>query len=155
MSGEGRLSRLIFALTSLVLIAACSHAPHVDIVSPDGKQRASVEVEIADTNSKRETGLMYRDHLGQDSGMIFVFKHPDHVNFWMKNTEIPLDMIFADANGKVVGVVANAEPYTETLRGVDGDSEYVLEVNGGFAAKHHIEAGDRMVFGDFTSHAQN
>lgn len=149
------MSRLIFALTSLFLIAACSHDPRVDIVSPDGQQRASVEVEIADTNSKRETGLMYRDHLGQDSGMIFVFKQPDHLNFWMKNTEIPLDMIFADANGKVVGVVANAEPYTESLRGVDGDSEYVLEVNGGFAAKHHIEAGDRMVFGGFTPHAQN
>jgi uncharacterized protein len=155
MSGERRLSRLIFALTSLVLIAACSHDPHVDIVGPDGKPRASVEVEIADTNNKRETGLMYRDHLAQDSGMIFVFRAPDHLTFWMKNTEIPLDMIFADANGKVIGVVANAEPYTEALRAVDGDSEYVLEVNGGFAAQHHIAAGDRMVFGGFKPQAQN
>ena len=98
---------------------------------------------------------MYRDHMAEDSGMIFVFSAPDHLNFWMKNTEIPLDMIFADPRGRIVGIVTNAEPYTETPRGVDADSEYVLEVNGGFAARHHIAPGDRLVFDGFTPHAQN
>jgi uncharacterized membrane protein (UPF0127 family) len=140
---------------ALVLLTACSHRPHIDIVAPDGKQRAEVNVEIADSEGKRETGLMYRDHLPEDSGMIFVFRSPTRLNFWMKNTEIPLDMIFADANGKVVGIVRNAEPYTENPRGVDANSEYVLEVNGGFAARHHIAPGDRLVFEGFTPHAQN
>ncbi len=156
MSGRLRTSRLSCAFAAVfVLLTACSQSPHVDIVSPDGGQRAEVQVEIADTPTKRETGLMYRDHLGEDAGMIFVFPSPNRLNFWMKNTKIPLDMIFADANGRIVGIVANAEPYTETPRGVDGNSEYVLEVNGGFAARHHIQSGDRMVFGGFAPHAPN
>ncbi|MGO9451185.1 MAG: DUF192 domain-containing protein [Candidatus Binataceae bacterium] len=149
--------RRSFSLLALLflLLTACSHGPCVDIVAPNGQQRAEVAVEVADTTSKRETGLMYRDHLREDSGMIFLFPAPNRLDFWMKNTEIPLDMIFADANGRIVGIVANAEPYTETPRGVDADSEYVLEVNGGFAARHHVVPGDKMVFQGFTPHALN
>ena|SRR5208282_1642088 len=149
--------RRSFSLLALLflLLTACSHGPCVDIVAPTGQQRAEVAVEIADSTAKRETGLMYRDHLGEGSGMIFLFPAPNRLDFWMKNTEIPLDMIFADANGRIVGIVANAEPYTETPRGVDADSEYVLEVNGGFAARHHVAPGDKMVFQGFTPHALN
>lgn len=158
MASRGRARsawRFCAIATALVLLTACSQSPHVDIVAPDGKPRAEVHVEIADNESKRETGLMYRNHLADDSGMIFVFQSSTRLNFWMKNTEIPLDMIFADATGKVVGIVRNAEPYTETPRGVNADAEYVLEVNGGFAAQHHIEPGDHLVFKGFTPHAQN
>ena len=136
------------------VLTACTHSPHVDLVAPDGKQLAEVAVEVANTPSQRETGLMYRNHLDEDAGMIFVFRTPDDLAFWMKNTEIPLDMIFADANGRIIGIVKNAEPYTETPRRVDGESEYVLEVNGGYADRHHIVPGDRMVFGGFQPQAQ-
>ncbi len=95
---------------------------------------------------------MYRQHLDANAGMIFVFPHPEHQTFWMKNTEIPLDMIFADENGKVLGIVENAAPFTETSRAVDGDSLYVLEVNGGFAERHHLAAGDIMKFSGFAPH---
>ncbi len=147
---------LFFAIALAILLsAACTPAPRIEIVAPDGHRRAAVKVEIADTPSARETGLMYRDRLSSDAGMIFVFKAPDQLSFWMKNTKIPLDMIFADGGGRVVGIVANAEPYSETPRGVGADSQYVLEVNGGFAASHHIEPGDRMVFIGFAPHARN
>jgi uncharacterized membrane protein (UPF0127 family) len=98
---------------------------------------------------------MYRQRLGQDAGMLFVFKQPRHLVFWMKNTEIPLDMIFADADGRVAGIVANAEPFSEQPLSVAGDSQYVLEVNGGFARRHGIKPGDRMLFVDLTPMAKN
>ncbi|HVA78453.1 MAG TPA: DUF192 domain-containing protein [Candidatus Binataceae bacterium] len=140
------------ALLAIALIA-CSRGPCVAIVAPDGKAIVQLRVEVADTVARRETGLMYRSHLDEDAGMIFVFAAPERQSFWMKNTEIPLDMIFADSAGKIVGIVANAAPYTLTPRGVDADALYVLEVNGGFAARHHVEAGDKFVFSGFAPHA--
>jgi len=89
---------------------------------------------------------MYRQHLAENAGMLFVFKQPQHLTFWMKNTEIPLDMIFAGADDKVTGIIANAEPFSERQLSVDGDAEYVLEVNGGFAQRHRILRGDRLQF---------
>lgn len=140
------------AIFALALIA-CARGPCVAIVAPGGKEVARVRVEVVDTASERETGLMYRSHLGEDAGMIFVFREPARLRFWMKNTEIPLDMIFADGGGKIVGIVADAAPYTLTPRGVDAESSYVLEVNGGFAARHHVAVGDKLVFSGFTPHA--
>ena len=70
----------------------------------------------------------------------------------MHNTPIPLDMIFADANGVVTGIVANAEPFSDKLLGVEGNSEYVLEVNAGFCAKNGINPGDNLDFSGFSPH---
>jgi len=140
------------ALLALLLIAA-ARVPCVRIVGSGGNELAQVRVEIADSANKRETGLMRRSHLDEDAGMIFVFPAPDRLQFWMKNTEIPLDMIFADSSGWIVGIVVNAAPYTLTPRGVDADASYVLEVNGGFAARHHVTVGDRLDFIGFTAHA--
>lgn len=138
-----------------VSLTACAQGPHVDIVAPDGTVRADVAVEIAATPQERETGLMYRSHLGANDGMIFLFTHPQQLTFWMKNTEIPLDMIFAAANRQVVGTVDHAEPYSEQLLSVDGDSKYVLEVNGGFCKAHRIQAGDHLKFRGFADKAQD
>jgi uncharacterized protein len=137
----------ISALLSIALMA-CAQGPRVAIVAPDGSERADVAVEIAATEQQRETGLMYRNQLGANDGMVFLFTHPQPLQFWMKNTEIPLDMIFANGNRVVVGTVERAEPYSEQLLSVDGDSQYVLEVNGGFCALHGIKAGDRLRFDD-------
>ena len=139
-------------LVVLLALLGCARGPCVSIVGADGKPRATVAVEVANTGAQREVGLMYRKHLDDDAGMIFVFPDAARRNFWMHNTEIPLDMIFADANGMVTGIVANAEPYSDKLLGVDGDSEYVLEVNGGFCAKNGIKAGDRLDFSGFSPH---
>jgi uncharacterized membrane protein (UPF0127 family) len=98
---------------------------------------------------------MYRQELAPDAGMLFVFKQPQHLTFWMKNTEIPLDMIFADGDGTVAGIVSNAEPFSERQLSVPGDSQYVLEVNGGFARRNGIQPGDKMQFLDLTPSAKD
>jgi uncharacterized protein len=136
-------------------LAACASGPRVRISDANGSSEAVVRVEVADNAETRELGLMYRQHLGQDVGMLFVFKRPQHLTFWMKNTEIPLDMIFAAADGTVVGIIENAEPFSERMVAVSGNSQYVLEVNGGFARRQGIKAGDRLQFLGLTPSAKN
>jgi hypothetical protein len=110
------------------------------------------EVEVARDDETRARGLMNRDHLDANKGMLFVFDQMERLSFWMKNTLIPLDMIFIDDTGVVVGVVANAEPLTETSRRVDAKSQYVLEVQGGMAEKRGITPGVRVRFEGVPGH---
>jgi uncharacterized protein len=130
-------------------VAAPAPQPAVAILAPDGAARTTVRVEIADSQGKREFGLMYREHLDENAGMIFIFGESSHLSFWMKHTEIPLDMIFAGADRKIVGIVENATPLSENPLGPDGDSQYVLEVNGGFCKRHGVKAGDSLKFEGF------
>jgi uncharacterized protein len=146
-----RRGSLPFVFVLLALLG-CARGPCVSIVGSDGKPRAMVAVEVANTNSQREVGLMYRKHLDDNAGMIFVFPDEAPRNFWMHNTEIPLDMIFAEGSGRVTGIVANAQPFSDKLLGVEGSSQYVLEVNGGFCAKNGIKPGDRLDFSGFPTH---
>jgi hypothetical protein len=140
------------AIALMPVLAACDPTPQVAIVSADNSKRAAVKVEIADTPDARQLGLMYRNHLDEDAGMLFVFASPSDTHFWMKNTVIPLDMLFADVHGKVVGIVANARPYSEAMVGGFGGTLYVLEVNGGYAARHGVVAGDHLEFRGFSPH---
>jgi uncharacterized membrane protein (UPF0127 family) len=119
-------------------------APRVVISSPSGRE-ASVTVEVARTPEELARGLMYRNALAEDAGMLFVFPATDEHSFWMKNTYIPLDMIFIAEDRTVVGIVANVEPLTLEARSA-GPSRYVLEVNGGWAARHGVGPGDRVAF---------
>jgi uncharacterized protein len=139
----------------MLALVACDSGPRIRILDPNGISKALVKVEIADTGAARELGLMYRQHLAENAGMLFVFKQPQHLTFWMKNTEIPLDMIFAAPDGTVVGIVAKAEPFSEHELSVAGDSQYVLEVNGGFAQHHEIKPGDRLRFLDLSPNAKD
>jgi uncharacterized membrane protein (UPF0127 family) len=151
----GRARLIIVAWIGMALmpaLAACDPTPQVAITSSDNSQRAAVKVEIASTPDARELGLMYRNHLDDNAGMIFIFPAPNSAQFWMKNTVIPLDMLFADSNGKVLGIVANAQPYSEALLGGYSGTVYVLEVNAGYAAKHHVVTGDRLEFQGFSPH---
>ncbi len=145
----------VFMLISAAALDACAQGPRIEIVAPDGAVRATVKVEIADTEASRELGLMYRRHLDENAGMIFVFAKPSHLQFWMKNTVIPLDMIFAGADRRIVGIVREARPFTEAIDAVDGDSQYVLEVNGGFCARHGVAAGDRLAFLGFAPQSRD
>jgi uncharacterized protein len=145
---------LVLAFLVLGLTAAldAADAPKVVISASDGTRKAAVGVELAVTPGQRQFGLMYRQHLDADAGMLFIFPAPDRLKFWMKHTEIPLDMIFADPAGAVVGIVANATPYSERPVGPDALALYVLEVNGGFCARHGVRTGDRMSFIGFDPH---
>lgn len=106
-----------------------------------------VDVEIATTHDSRTRGLMWRKELPAGKGMLFVFGEDEAHSFWMRNTLIPLDMLFIAADGKVVGLVQNAEPKTLTGRGpTDRFSRYVLEVPGGWTAKLGIQTGSTVEF---------
>lgn len=100
-------------------------------------------LEVADDPDERERGLMYRPSMLDEWGMIFVYPDDQPLSFWMRNTYIPLDMVFVNGEGVVVGVVENAEPLTTTSRAVDGESRFVVELNAGQAARWGIEAGVR------------
>jgi len=108
--------------------------------------RHRVAVELARTDAERSRGLMNRASLPAEAGMLFLFSASDDHAFWMKNTFIPLDMIFIDEGGRIVGVVERAAPGSLALRSIGAPSRYVLEVNGGWAAAKGVRAGDRVRF---------
>jgi uncharacterized protein len=148
----GRLGLLVPVAMLALMQCAHSDGPQVAILAAGNQPRATVNVELAQTGPERERGLMYRSELAADSGMLFIFPAPFHATFWMHNTQIPLDMIFAAADRRVIGIIPNAEPYSDAQLAVAGDSQYVLEVNGGFCKRHGVRVGDRLEFLDFTAH---
>jgi uncharacterized protein len=101
-------------------------------------------VEVMRNEAEREKGLMFRRYLPPDRGMLFDFKVEAPVMMWMKNTFLPLDMIFITRNGVVKNVVQNAEPMSETIIPSGGDVFAVLEVNAGTAARIGVRTGDRV-----------
>jgi uncharacterized protein len=105
-----------------------------------------VQVELARTDEQRARGLMFRRDLPRDRGMLFVFDETAEHPFWMRNTLIALDMIYLGDDRRVVGVVENAAPRTDTPRTVGKPSRYVVEVAGGEAAAHAVGPGTRAVF---------
>src|SRR5215510_3500825 len=115
------------------------------MVTKEGRER-SFQVEIADTPAKREMGLQYRRDLATDRGMIFLFPNESQQAFWMKNTPIPLDMIFINKDRKIVGIVEQAVPFSTDSRSVPGASQFVLEINGGLSKRYGIKAGDSVRF---------
>jgi uncharacterized membrane protein (UPF0127 family) len=99
-----------------------------------------VRVEIAKTDEQRQKGLMFRRQMDENFGMLFTWPVSGDYKMWMKNTYIPLDMIYAQ-RGVVVGVVENAQPLIEETLGVDKPADTVLEVNAGFAKRHGVGPG--------------
>ena len=116
------------------------------ILERGSRAPVTVEVDVAATEPLRRRGLMFRRTMPRDEGMLFVFDEPEVQRFWMRNTYLRLDMIFIDAAHRIVGIVQDAAPLTETERAVDAESLYVLEVHGGFAARHAIAPGGSVRF---------
>lgn len=114
------------------------------VYSKEGVMRAKYNVELATTSETRAQGLMHRTELAEDRGMLFIFFDDRVRSFWMKNTLIPLDMIFMNARGEIVTIVTEAKPLDLTPRGGDVPVRYVLEVAGGVAEKVGIKLGDRI-----------
>jgi uncharacterized protein len=106
--------------------------------------RESFAVELADTPEERSKGLMFRQNLDPSAGMLFVYEKPRRAQFWMKNTLIPLDIVFADATGTVTLVHPNAVPGDLTPIDGGGDVAFVLEINAGLAAKLGLTPGAEM-----------
>ena len=127
----------------LALVACGAHEPAA-VVHTAGGGRAEVAVEVAATPEAQARGLMYRRALADGRGMLFVFPAEAPHQFWMKNTFIPLDMIFIAADGRIVGIHPNATPLSTAPLGVERPSRYVLEVPGGWAARRGVAPGDRV-----------
>ncbi|SEM92694.1 hypothetical protein SAMN04488103_102465 [Gemmobacter aquatilis] len=145
--GSGGARNLIgAALLALVAAPALAEgfcAPGMaDLRGPFG--RAQFSVEVADDAGERAQGLMFRETMATSAGMLFVYEAPQRAVFWMKNTLLPLDMIFADAAGRVTRVHSGAVPLDETP--IDGGPgvQYVLEINAGLAAGLGIAPGAEL-----------
>ena len=102
-------------------------------------------IEIADTEEKKKQGLMFRTKLKKNEGMIFDFGETKPVSMWMKNTYIPLDMIFISEEGKILDFIENAKPLSETILTPKFAARYALEVNGGTVKKLGLNVGDSVI----------
>lgn len=109
-----------------------------------GAKDAAVTVEIAEDDRARQRGLMYRRSMPDDRGMIFWFEQKDNHAFWMHNTCIPLDMLYIDDDGLIVGIEENTPTMSDDTFEVGCGSRYVLEVNAGFCRARGIRAGQRL-----------
>ena len=148
------------ALTSAIIIAGSGESQAqgaaqtqptttepLEIVTASGRHVFAIEV--MRTDEERERGLMFRRFMPADRGMLFDFKTEQPVLMWMKNTYIPLDMIFISRNGTVTSVAANTEPMSERTISSGPPAFAVLEVNAGVAAKIGLKPGDRVAHGLF------
>ena len=118
----------------------------VSFVSEEGEEVRFL-IEIAETAQDRARGLMYRKELSRDRGMLFIFDRPGRHSFYMKNTYIPLDIIFLDRLGsraRVVGVLHNMKPLDETSRAIESPSMAALEIRAGLAKKYGIRKGTEV-----------
>lgn len=119
------------------------HVEPLEVVTGQGKV-SRFKVEFVDSDPARQRGLMYRKSLAPDAGMLFDFKTSQEVSFWMKNTLIPLDLLFIDARGRIINIHRNATPLDETPIPSEGPIRGVLEIAGGRAQELGISPGDRV-----------
>ncbi|MGE0851199.1 MAG: DUF192 domain-containing protein [Hyphomicrobiaceae bacterium] len=103
-----------------------------------------INVEIADTPQEKAQGLMFRTSLADDQGMLFFYNTPQEITMWMRNTYIPLDMVFIRADGVVHRIEARTEPLSEAIIGSRGDVSACLELAGGAAARLGLKPGDKV-----------
>jgi uncharacterized membrane protein (UPF0127 family) len=143
-------SRLIISLVAAALLVILSIAPAamaasvqpLEIVTKSGVHVFSVE--MATTEEEKQTGLMYRKELPDGKGMLFDFSPEQQISMWMKNTYIPLDMIFIRADGRILRIAENTEPLSTKIISSGGLARGVLEVIAGTAQKYGIQPGDRV-----------
>jgi uncharacterized protein len=106
----------------------------------------TIEIEVADKQDKITQGLMWRRSMGEKQGMLFVFPDERPRSFWMKNTYIPLDILYVDSYGKIVSIVYNAVPFNERSLPSEMPAQYVVEVNAGFCNQYGIVSDMKIAF---------
>lgn len=151
-------SILIGVVTIALAAPACaetatpSHVADSRLIPIQTPSGVTIQAEIADTPQKRATGLMYRDHLKKDHGMLFIFDQPQAWTFWMKNTKIALDLIWLDGKKRVTHIERNVPICTRTddscpqYRSNSDDAMFVLEIAGGTVEGYKIEKGSKLQF---------
>jgi uncharacterized membrane protein (UPF0127 family) len=141
--------RILLALCLAVASVAPAFADMLEkrdltITTSAGPQHFTVE--LARTAEQRQRGLMYRQDLAADAGMLFIYASDGEIDMWMANTLLPLDMIFFAADGRITKVAERTVPLSEATIGSDGPARGVLEVNGGTASRLGIRVGDRLTY---------
>jgi uncharacterized membrane protein (UPF0127 family) len=140
------LRRLLIAI-SLLLPAPTASAlenfatSELTVVTAGGPQKFTIELALSD--AQMEQGLMFRRSLAPDAGMLFDFKQPTTVTMWMKNTFIPLDMLFLDEHGQIIDIHERAVPQSLAIIAAKVAARYVIELNGGTVARLGIKTGDK------------
>jgi uncharacterized protein len=112
----------------------------------DGRKITKIDVEIADNPYEWERGLMYRHSMPEAAGMLFIFPGPQLLSFWMRNTYIPLDIIFADGSMRIVTMYKNTQSLSEKRLSSNVAVKYAVEVNAGFCDRYGIKKGDHIRF---------
>lgn len=125
------------------------------VFEPDGKKvLREFDIEIAQGNDERARGLMYRRSMLPERGMLFLFDFPDKQSFWMRNTYIPLDIIYIDEQFKVVSIQKNCKTLNDTPLPSSGPAQYVLEINGGMSDKLGIRPGTQVAWKNYINNEQ-
>jgi uncharacterized membrane protein (UPF0127 family) len=156
------MSRITLALVVLCFAAAgsCAQSPGAEAFQPVQLQgfardtltiqrrsgRDTFHIWIAETPAQQEQGLMWIRQLPADHGMLFVLGTMRPMHMWMKNTYVPLDMLFVDTTGKITHITHNATPLSEEIISSGGDVAGVLEILGGEARRREIQVGDRLLY---------
>lgn len=141
------MKRSLFFLLFFILVNGVAPASAADsalvLTIQSGSRANRFNVEFADTPEKRALGLMHRPSMPADAGMLFDFKSDQQIAMWMRNTRIPLDMLFIARDGRIVNIAERTVPFTDTAIPSKGPVRAVLELNGGTAARLGIKPGDR------------
>lgn len=133
--------------TSSAITSAPTYVKEGEVVFwKNGKQVKKIDVEIAENEAERAKGLMFRSSIPDSVGMLFIFEQSGPQGFWMKNTSIPLDIIYVDENKKIVSIAKNTKPYSEESIPSLGHAKYVVEVNAGYTDRNNIQSGDVISF---------
>jgi hypothetical protein len=113
-------------------------------LQPSGDTLRTIDIEIADTPEERERGLMFRRSMGYTRGMLFIFDTADEGGFWMKNTAMPLDIIFVAPDSQVVSIAERTRPFSEESIDPEGPKQFVVEVRAGFVNRFGITDSTRI-----------
>jgi uncharacterized membrane protein (UPF0127 family) len=117
----------------------------IQLLPGGARPPVTLKVKLAESEAQRRYGLMFTPDVPDRHGMLFIFESDAVRRFWMKNTQIPLDMLFFDAAGRLVSLIRSAEPFSLTPRTSTGPARYVLEINGGEAAKLGVQPDARLL----------
>lgn len=147
-SHQRRVKITAFMLPFLVFIGGTSCGKNAPDSPITGLKTGNsvVFVEVADTQEGRARGLMFRQTLASNAGMLFVFEEPQIPGFYMKNTPLPLDILFIDEAMKIVSIRQMASFDDKTIHRPDTPAKYALEVNAGWSTGHNVKTGDKVIF---------
>ena len=138
-------ARLLIVLVLLTGLTACQEGTQSIIIETTDGAQIEFDVDVAKTVEQQQKGLMFVENMADDTGMIFTYANPQRLSFWMKNTLIPLDMLFFDNTNTLIHIEHEATPGDLNPRGPDEVGCSVLEINGGLAKKMGIETGSKLI----------